>query len=84
MPRHVSAHGDKQAHCFYDEAGGDEDSPTAGIGEEHERGDDKKKSCWHDQQSGVFHVLPLQGLDAMEQRLPDPGLLWESASGVVL
>jgi hypothetical protein len=55
----VAAHGDNESEALDGQAAEHKGRPLHGIGKEHERGDGKKESGWHDQQSGVFHLRSL-------------------------
>jgi hypothetical protein len=52
----VPAHRDAESESLNGQATDHEGRPRARRGKEHERGDGEKKSGWHDQQSGVFHL----------------------------
>jgi hypothetical protein len=57
----VAAHGYGEAEGFNAEPAEHEDGAGQGSGKEEERGDGENESGWHDQQSGVFHGLSLEG-----------------------
>jgi hypothetical protein len=53
----MAAHGHHKSQALNRQPAEHKGRPLRRGGEEHQRGDGKKESGWHHQQSGVFHLL---------------------------
>lgn len=69
---HVSADSYRQPQSLDRQATEDEGGSRHGGGKQDQRGDREKESCWHGQQSGVFHRLSFPAVEC--RQLPK---LWE-------